>query len=171
MSTKQQRAEFRQKAEEIIRKHGGKPTDNSYPWAIETEYGLLRLRVDDFESSRTSRKWTGTVFTRFDDLKRLPRFSDINWVAVTKGYYGKWNHHYLTHWTVYGAVLDFQRKLELVAPLHPTPPLGLGEHAEAWWREQGREVPPADTPEWDEMYEKWVDFAFDDFAEEITSPP
>lgn len=36
----------------------------------------------------------------------------------------------------------------------------LAQHAEAWWREQGKEVPPRDTREWQEMYEQWVAWAF-----------
>ena len=36
----------------------------------------------------------------------------------------------------------------------------LGEHAEEWWEELGNTLPDRDTPEWQEMYEKWVDFAF-----------
>ena len=28
----------------------------------------------------------------------------------------------------------------------------LAEHAECWWREQGKEVPPSNTDEWREMY-------------------
>jgi hypothetical protein len=39
----------------------------------------------------------------------------------------------------------------------------LAQHAEAWWREQGEKVPSPDTKEWDEMYAKWVAFAFADF--------
>jgi len=36
----------------------------------------------------------------------------------------------------------------------------LAEHAEAWQREHGREVPPKDTPEWYKMYQAWIEFAF-----------
>ena len=36
----------------------------------------------------------------------------------------------------------------------------LGDHAEAWWREQGKEVPPRDTNQWMTMYESWVVWAF-----------
>jgi len=39
----------------------------------------------------------------------------------------------------------------------------LAEHAEAWWREKGRRVPKRDTPQWDTMYETWVEWAFKDF--------
>ncbi len=39
----------------------------------------------------------------------------------------------------------------------------LAEHAEAWWREQGKEVPPANTRAWVDMYEKWIEFAFSEF--------
>jgi len=40
--------------------------------------------------------------------------------------------------------------------------LTMAETAEMWWTEQGKIVPNRDTPEWDEMYEKWIDFAFID---------
>lgn len=39
----------------------------------------------------------------------------------------------------------------------------LADHAEAWTREQGKEVPERDTPEWEVMYEAWIDYAFADF--------
>ena len=39
----------------------------------------------------------------------------------------------------------------------------LADHAEAWCQENGNEVPPKDTPEWDAMYESWVNWAFRDF--------
>jgi hypothetical protein len=40
----------------------------------------------------------------------------------------------------------------------------LADHAEAWCREQGKEVPPPDSAEWQTMYEQWVAFAFQDFG-------
>ena len=40
----------------------------------------------------------------------------------------------------------------------------LADHAEAWTREQGKQVPARNTPEWETMYEKWVEFAFADFT-------
>ena len=36
----------------------------------------------------------------------------------------------------------------------------LADHAEAWWRESGNEVPSRETTAWREMYELWIDFAF-----------
>ena len=39
----------------------------------------------------------------------------------------------------------------------------LAEHAEIWWLKQGEVVPPHSTPEWQAMYEKWIEFAFADF--------
>ena len=47
----------------------------------------------------------------------------------------------------------------------------LAEHAEAWWAEQGKTVPPIGedfdgmhtstcSPEYQVMYEAWIDFAF-----------
>jgi len=44
----------------------------------------------------------------------------------------------------------------------------LAEHAEAWWREQGKKVPRRNTKKWKKMYEKWVAFAFKDFGK---NPP
>lgn len=56
-------------------------------------------------------------------------------------------------WSVDQLVKDFQecKKLEQMT---------LAEHAEAWQREQGKEVPDRDTEAWQTMYEQWVDFAF-----------
>ena len=42
------------------------------------------------------------------------------------------------------------------------PEMTLADHAEAWWREQGKKVPPPDTDEWRAMYEAWVAWAFGD---------
>ncbi len=39
----------------------------------------------------------------------------------------------------------------------------LAEHAEMWWEKQGNHVPHEDTPEWEQMYDNWVEFAFSDF--------
>lgn len=36
----------------------------------------------------------------------------------------------------------------------------LAEHAEAWWREQDKEVPLRETAEWQTMYEAWIEYAF-----------
>jgi hypothetical protein len=38
----------------------------------------------------------------------------------------------------------------------------LADHADAWWREQGKEVPSRDTAEWQQMYEAWATWAFAD---------
>jgi hypothetical protein len=43
----------------------------------------------------------------------------------------------------------------------------LREHAEEWWIEQGKIVPVRDSPEYEIMYEDWVDFAFQDFLETV----
>ncbi len=42
------------------------------------------------------------------------------------------------------------------------PDTTLAEHAEAWWREQGKEVSRRNTKEWQRMYETWVAWAFSD---------
>ncbi len=36
----------------------------------------------------------------------------------------------------------------------------LADHAEAYHSEQGKTMPPRDAPEWQMMYEEWIDFAF-----------
>jgi len=42
----------------------------------------------------------------------------------------------------------------------------LADIAEDWQRANGKPVPPRDTPEWQAMYEAWIDYAFADFAAE-----
>lgn len=42
--------------------------------------------------------------------------------------------------------------------------LTLDEHAEAWARENGKDVPTdRNSVEWRHMYEEWIDYAFADF--------
>ena len=41
----------------------------------------------------------------------------------------------------------------------------LREHAEEWWTEQGEIVPVRDSPEYEVMYVKWIDFAFGVYSE------
>ena len=36
----------------------------------------------------------------------------------------------------------------------------LADHAEAWWREKDFTVPERGSKEWWAMYEKWIDYAF-----------
>jgi len=45
----------------------------------------------------------------------------------------------------------------------------LAEHAEAWQRERCALVPKRGTQAWNVMYQEWIAFAFEDFAEEETS--
>ena len=40
----------------------------------------------------------------------------------------------------------------------------MADHAEYWWEDQGKVVPPRDSPEWQSMYEQWHAFAFADFG-------
>jgi len=62
------------------------------------------------------------------------------------------------------------------APAAPSSPskkspdsMTLADHAEAWHKEQGKEVPKRGTPEWDKMYENWHSFAFRDFGKKNKS--
>ena len=40
----------------------------------------------------------------------------------------------------------------------------MNDHALAWYAEKGIRIPD-DPAEWDEMFNKWVEWAFSDFAE------
>jgi len=42
--------------------------------------------------------------------------------------------------------------------------LTLSDHAEAWQRGRGEQVPERDSAEWDTMYQDWIDFAFGSFT-------
>lgn len=43
--------------------------------------------------------------------------------------------------------------------------LTFAKHAEIWWEEQEKIVPPdRNSQEWRDMYEKWIEFAFQDFV-------
>ena len=61
----------------------------------------------------------------------------------------------------------FHKEFSSNPPKHPDE-MTLAEHAEAWWREQGKKVPRRNTKKWKKMYEKWVAFAFKDFGK---NPP
>jgi hypothetical protein len=50
-------------------------------------------------------------------------------------------------------------------PVTPFRERTLNDHAESWAREQGREIPPRGTPEYEALYNDWIDFAFKDFRE------
>lgn len=41
----------------------------------------------------------------------------------------------------------------------------LADHAKAWWTEQGRIVPPRDSPEFTVMYAAWIEYAFEGIGE------
>jgi hypothetical protein len=43
----------------------------------------------------------------------------------------------------------------------------LADHAELWWKKQGKELPARGTPEWQTMYETRANWAFSDLREEI----
>ena len=49
--------------------------------------------------------------------------------------------------------------------------LTLADYAELWQKDRGIPVPERDTPEWMEMYERWIDYAFADFGESIVEDP
>lgn len=36
----------------------------------------------------------------------------------------------------------------------------MHDHAVAWYEEQGKEIPPFDSMEWQIMYEDWIEWAF-----------
>lgn len=44
----------------------------------------------------------------------------------------------------------------------------LADYAELWCKDQGIPVPEREAPEWAEMYERWIDYAFADFRETVS---
>ncbi len=47
-------------------------------------------------------------------------------------------------------------------------PMKLWQHAEAWQREHGREMPKdQNSPQWIKMYEQWLRWAFEDFSKPL----
>ena len=49
--------------------------------------------------------------------------------------------------------------------------LTLAEYAELWHQDRGIPVPERETQEWQEMYERWVDYAFANFGESVVNDP
>jgi hypothetical protein len=47
----------------------------------------------------------------------------------------------------------------------------LADHAEAWQRERGEQVPERDSAAWDAMYQDWVDYAFADIPVSLDNLP
>jgi len=45
----------------------------------------------------------------------------------------------------------------------------FADHAELWAKSQGIRVAERETPEWLDMYERWVNWAFADFRETVSS--
>ena len=108
MSTKKQRAEFRQEVEKLIQKYGGTIIEgNSYPWLMETRYGPLRLVIDDEDAmGRYAKKYLGTVFTRFS----IP--SPPHRQTGCSPYTGKWNFHFYQDHTVKQAIEYIEGQFE-----------------------------------------------------------
>lgn len=112
MSTKKQRAEFRQKAEELIKKYGGESSlghYSSYEWLMETRYGLLRLIVENEEVMGFARKYLGIVFTRFNKSPPPHLETDCN------PYSGKWNFHFHDSHIVEQAIGVLEGQFEKIA--------------------------------------------------------
>jgi len=49
--------------------------------------------------------------------------------------------------------------------------LTIADHAEAWQRKQGKEVPARGTDEWKAMYEAWAHWAFNEACKHQKSRP
>jgi hypothetical protein len=47
----------------------------------------------------------------------------------------------------------------------------MADHAEAWWKEQGNEIPKKGTKEWNEMFLKWHTYAFQEISERLDKEP
>lgn len=53
----------------------------------------------------------------------------------------------------------------------PLAEMTIEDQAEAWWREQGKEVPARGTDEWDAMYVAWAHWAFTEACKEQKRRP
>jgi len=42
----------------------------------------------------------------------------------------------------------------------------LADHAQAWWEEQGNAVPVLYSENWWNMYEQWIEYAFEEIVGE-----
>ena len=49
--------------------------------------------------------------------------------------------------------------------------MALADKIEAWWREQGKEVPARGTDEWKAMYFAWARWALHDAIDKRKSQP
>ena len=49
--------------------------------------------------------------------------------------------------------------------------LTLGKYAELWHTDRGIPIPERETPEWDAMYSRWVDYAFENFGQSVLEDP
>jgi len=59
-----------------------------------------------------------------------------------------------------GAIACSKGTIRIRGRCIPEQDVTLGEHAEAWWSEQGRKVPRRNTKAWNNMYGNWVNYAF-----------
>ncbi len=97
-----ERQDFIDKANGVIYGFGGVPDRdvldrNVTHWKLETRLGLLRLHVD----GDLNEFGIGIVYTRFDEAQRALCEVDCHSVL------GKWNHYYISGWTVKEAIDDF----------------------------------------------------------------
>jgi len=90
------RQDFIDKANHVIVRFGGMPDGDHYHWKLETRLGLLRLHVDEDLNGFG----VGTVYTQFEEVQRA--FCEVSCELSS----GKWNHHYITDWTVKEAIDD-----------------------------------------------------------------
>lgn len=58
-------------------------------------------------------------------------------------------------------VIELLKEGEIIRRMKVT----LADHAEAWQRERGETVPQRSSLEWELMYERWIDYAFENLSE------
>jgi len=133
---------------------------------IEPQYGMWRKRQAERKLRGMKHPNLIVAAQRTDD----PNITQV-WTAddeihfVTSESYGRRDPRYPSYLT--DMVLSHPPTPKGVGPagfVYNPGEMTLAEHAEAWWREQGRKVPKRNTKKWREMYEKWIRFAFKGFA-------
>lgn len=99
------RNRWAKQANALIKSLGAEPVDDHYPWRLETEVGMLSLKV---EANELRNHGPGTVFTRFDNPQGAKFLTDCN------PHSGKWNHHFFDGWTVEEALAALEHCLRYV---------------------------------------------------------
>ena len=101
LAPKKTRQQFVARITALLLDLGAKPED--FDFALQTTAGLLRIHPT----------WNmaiglGTVFSRFENPQTARQFVGCN------PYSGKWNHHFVSGWSVESALAELENQLQKV---------------------------------------------------------